>query len=197
MIKMKLEQKQGFRRQTLEVVGDKLKVKYKNTSVLKEWTVDIESIGREIVTEKHSRKGAILLGGFFLASGIFFLAVNLADREKTLALWAWIAIGLFYLLLGGIIFGVPPRNELHLRGGNSQLTFFLDSPSREEVDQFVSFLISRSRAILLEKYAVVDPDVPEETMMNQLNWLKNIDLLTDSEYDQKKQDYKMARLVNH
>jgi len=58
-------------------------------------------------------------------------------------------------------------------------------------------LISRSRAILLEKYAVVDPDVPEETMMNQLNWLKNIDLLTDSEYDQKKQDYKMARLVKH
>lgn len=192
---MKLEQKQGLRRRTFEVVGDQIKLMYKTSSETKEWTVNLDSIGNKILIEKKSRKGGILLGGFFLAFGIFFIAVNLADKENTLALWAWIAIGAFYLFLSILIFAVPLKNELHITGGYSQLTFFLESPSREEVDRFVEKLMLKSKKLILERYSKIDPDIPEETMMNQLIWLRNNGMLSEIEFEEKKNEYKTSKII--
>lgn len=193
---MKLEQKRGLQRRSFEVIGDKLKVIYQTSSETREWTVNIEAIGHDTLIEKSSRKGRIILGGFFFAFGIFFIAINLADKQSTLSVWAWIVIGLFYLLLGSLIFIFPAKKEIHLIGGASQLTFILDNPSREHVDLFVKELIEKSKRILLDRYAKVDPDLPEDTMMNQLNWLRNRTLITEDEYIRLKKDYKMRKLIN-
>ena len=193
---MELIQKQGLKQRTFKLDKDKINLTYKTTSEFKEWSVNIETIGDEILIEKKSRKGSILLGGFFLAFGIFFIAVNLADKEESLELWAWIAIALFYILIASIIFLVPLKNELHIVGGHSTLTFFLDSPNRNEVENFANKLIRKSKEILIDKYAKIDPYLPEETMMNQLIWLKNKGLISDKEYEAKKTEYKTSKLIN-
>lgn len=196
IIDMKLEQKRGLQRRNFEIIGDKIKVIYKTSSETKEWTVNIDAIGHDTLIEKNSRKGGIILGAFLLAFGVFFIAVNLADKQSTLSVWAWIAIGLFYLLFGTLIFIVPVKKEIHLIGGASQLTFFLDSPSREQVDLFIKALIEKSKKILLDRYAKVDPDLPEDTMMNQLIWLRNRTLITDNEYIRLKNEYKTRKIMN-
>jgi hypothetical protein len=191
---MRLTQKQGASRRTFELVGDKLKMTYKTSSETKEWSVNIDSIGDEILIEKKSRRGSYFLGGFFLAFGLFILAAYTLSGNQTLPIWAIISIGVFYLGIGALIFFTPLKNELHITNGFSQITFFLESPSRTEVERFANELIAKSKKIIIDKYSKIDPDVPEETMMNQLYWLRNKGLITESEYEDKKKEYRTKKL---
>ncbi len=193
---MRLEQKQGFKRRTFEVVEDKLKQTYKSLSEYKEWTVGLETIGTEIFIERKSRKGSIALGGFFLVFALFFLAVNAAAKDSTIDPWNWIAIGGFYLLFSSIVLLTPLKNELRISGGYSQVTFFLDSPSQKEVESFANKIIDKAKQITLDRYSRIDPDIPEETMMNQLNWLRSIGFITEMEYESKKEEYRISKLIN-
>jgi len=195
LIKMRLEQKQGAKRRTFELVGDKLKMTYKTPSETKEWSVNIDTISNNILIEKKSRRGSYFLGGFFLAFGLFFLAAYIVSGNETLPIWAMITIGLFYLGIGVLIFFTPLKNELHITGGYSHITFFLESPSRTEVERFANELIAKSRKIILERYSKIDADVPEETMMNQLYWLRNRGFITESEYEAKKNEYRTKKLL--
>jgi hypothetical protein len=193
---MKLTQKQGFKRRFFEITDDEVKVSEKSMSGIKEWTIRLENLGDQIYIEKNSKKGAILLGLFFLAFAVFFVAVNAADKEKTVKPWIWVVIGAFYLLFSTIIFLVPNRREIHVTGGHSTLSFFLDSPSETDVRNFVEIVINKSKKLLIEKYGKIDPDLPEETMINQLNWLKNRDLITVKEYKDLKKEYHTRKLLN-
>ncbi len=87
--------------------------------------------------------------------------------------------------------------ELHLIGGSSSLTFYQASPTKEIVEEFVNEVINRTRKLLLEKYGKVDPDLPEETQMNQLNWARTNDIISEEQYRELKQEYKTKRLLNH
>lgn len=193
---MKLKQKQGLKRRTFELAGDKLKMTYKTSSEIKEWSVNLDSIGNEILIERKSRKGGLFLGLFFLAFGIFILAAYVLSGDNNLSLWAIIAMGIFYIGLGTLIFLSPLKNELHITGGYSQVIFFLESPSREHVEKFANSLIEKSKTIILSRYSKIDPDIPKETMMNQLNWLRTRGLLSENEYEQKKQEYKLKKIIN-
>lgn len=192
---MRLEQKQGLKRRTFELNGDTLKMTYKTSSETKEWSVNLDSIGNDILIEKKSRKGSYFLGGFFLAFGLFFLAVYISSGNESLPIWAMITIGAFYLGFGALIFFTPLKNELHITGGFSQITFFLESPSRNEVEQFANELLARSKKIILDRYSKIDADIPEETMMNQLYWLRNRGLISENEYESKKREYRTKKLL--
>lgn len=89
----------------------------------------------------------------------------------------------------------PLRNELILTGGSAQIMFLLDSPSQEEMDNFIAEIIKRSRKILLEKYGKVDADLPEETQFNNFYWLKNRGIISEEEYKELKQEYRESRLI--
>lgn len=168
---MKLIQKQGLKRREFDLIEkDKcIAVLDKSNTGTKKWTVQLENLGHQKIIEESSKLAVWITGGCFLSFAIFFTAVNLADKDKSLDLWAWISIGSFFALWGIIILATPNKRELHLNGGMESLTFFLDSPSKKEVNDFVETVIEQSKNVLLEKYAKIDPDLPEETMINQLN----------------------------
>ncbi|MDW5290619.1 hypothetical protein [Formosa sp. PL04] len=100
-----------------------------------------------------------------------------------------------FFILGITCFKAPLNNLLILNGGYSNLNFYLDSPSREEVELFVDKLIELSKHKIREKYSRIDSDLPEDTFMNQLNWLLNTKLITEMEYDEKKREYKVSKLI--
>jgi len=145
--------------------------------------------------KKNHEEEAIFSVDFSLHSDCFFLAAYIVSGNDTLPIWAMITIGLFYLGIGALIFFTPLKNELHITGGYSQITFFLESPSRTEVERFANELMAKSKKIILERYSKIDADVPEETMMNQLYWLRNRGFITESEYESKKNEYRTKRLM--
>ena len=193
---MKLLQKQGYKRCEFDLQGDSIHVKLKTFSATKEWTVKLENLGDQIAIERNTRKLGIFFSFLSGAFGVFFIAVNLADKKHTLELWAVIAIGFFYIVISVIIFLVPSTRELKIVGGHEPLTFFLDSPSEDEVKKYVDLVIKRSKEAILSKYFTMDPDIPEESMMKQLVWLRNSNIISESKYQELKFEYKTLKLMH-
>lgn len=150
---MKLKQKQGSRRMKFELDGTKLHVKTKSMGEKNKCTIDIEYIGDERHYKTHSRLGPRIVGAFFYAIGIIAIIGFL--MEEDLGTGSNIGGLILGLLVGGglgsLAFFAPMRNELYLVGGAAQVMFLLDCPSKEEMENFIRELLSRSRKIILEK----------------------------------------------
>jgi hypothetical protein len=193
---MILKQKQGGKRKEFEIQNNStLRVKEKESGELKEWTVNLENIGYSLIYQSATRKRLYILASI-LAAFLLFITVALFMSDDLMGNLP-VVIGsyvIFGLMIALSLF-TPLKKEIHLVGGGVNLTFFQDSPSTEEVSAFINEIIRLSKQQLLKKYAKIDPELPEETMFNQLNWLKNRDLITDEEYNDLKNEYKTQRLI--
>jgi len=193
---MKLSQKRGHKRCEFELREDSIWIKLKTFSATKEWTVKLENLGDQTVTQRNPKTIGVIFTLLSGAFGLFFIFVNLTDKKHTMEPWAVIAIGLFYILIAYIISLNKSTREIRIVGGEESLIFFLDSPSEEEVRKFVDEVIARSKEVIMEKYVALDPDVPEEVMMNRLNWLRNHNIITEAKYSELKKEYQSSRLIN-
>lgn len=193
---MKFSQKQRSKRCEFELKEDSISVKLKTISATKEWDVKLEALGDQTVTIRNTRKLAIFFSIFSALFGIYIIVINLSGIKHTLEPEVAITIGLIYMLIGWILSLIPSTRTITIVGGQQSLSFFLDSPSEEEVRKFIELIITRSKEVILEKYGMIDPDLPEEKMMNQLNWLRNQNIITESKYQDLKTEYKTRKLLN-
>ncbi|HEX7584854.1 MAG TPA: hypothetical protein VF373_09220 [Prolixibacteraceae bacterium] len=193
---MILKQKQGGKRKEFELIyNTTLRIREKESGELKEWTVNLESIGNNLIYQESTRKRLYIMASF-LAAFLVFITISLFLSDDFMGNLP-VVIGayvIFGLAIGGSLFS-PLKKEIHLVGGAVNLTFFKNSPSPEEVNTFISEIIRLSKQQLLNKYAKIDAELPEETMFTQLNWLKNRDILTEKEYEELKNEYKTQRLI--
>jgi len=193
---MILKQKQGGKRKEFELINNtELRIKEKQSGELKEWTVKLDMIGHNLVYQEATRKRFYIMSSFLVAFLIFItIALYMSDDftgNLPVVIGSYIIIGLIIAL--SLL--SPLKKEIHLVGGNVNLTFFKENPSAEEVKTFITEIIRLSKQQLLNKYAKIDPELPEETVFTQLNWLKNRDLLTEEEYQDLKNEYKTQRLI--
>lgn len=63
---MKLNQKQGSRKNEFELKGNTLHIKTKSFGERKEWSVEVEYIGEERFLKTYSRIGPRIIGSIFL-----------------------------------------------------------------------------------------------------------------------------------
>ena len=131
----------------------------------KEWSLDIENIGHNILIENHSKKAVNIIGIFFVSIAVLswvglFIEGNSKGKYDVL-IWG----GIFMFFMGILCFKASMNNRLVLSGYNSSITFFLDSPSREKVEEYVNQLIEISKLKLSVKYGRIDSDIPEGIYM--------------------------------
>ncbi len=96
---------------------------------------------------------------------------------------------MFSAFLSIFILTTPVKNEIRLVGGNESLSLLFDKPSEKEVRDFIDEIIRRSKRILLRKYGTIDPDLPEQVMISQLNWLFESEVITKDAFDKLKSEY--------
>lgn len=193
---MILKQKQGGKRKEFEIQNNlMLRVKEKQSGEVKEWMVNLETIGHSLIYQSATRKRLYILSSVLTAFLVFITGALFMSDDFAGNLPVVIGSYLIFGLMIALSLFSPLKKEIHLVGGGVNLTFFQDSPSPEVVDEFIKEIILLSKKLILNKYAKIDSELPEETMYNQLNWLKNRDLITVEEYEELKQEYKTQRLI--
>ena len=193
---MILKQKQGGKRKEFELINNTdLRIKEKQSGELKEWTVKLDMIGHNLVYQEATRKRFYIMSSFLVAFLVFITIALYMSDDFMGNLPDVIGSYVIFGLIIGLSLLSPLKKEIHLVGGNVNLTFFKENPSPEEVKTFINEIIRLSKQQLLNKYAKIDAELPEETVFTQLNWLKNRDLLTEDEYQDLKNEYKTQRLI--
>ena len=94
---------------------------------------------------------------------VFFLILTIFSRKKML----------YITTLSGYLFDFYDRN-----------------PSKEAIDEFLETLKTKTFAYLKEKYAVIDIDLPVEKQIENLNFLKERNVITEIEYEALKEKLK-------
>ncbi|MEX6627604.1 hypothetical protein PG913_08465 [Tenacibaculum pacificus] len=192
---MKLRQKRGEKIKEFELINNELFIKEKSLLNSKEWSVNIENIAHHKTIETYSKKGVNIIGMVFILipilSWIGLYIEGNPNGEKDGIIWA----GIFMLIIGIITLKAPMNNTLTINTTHGNLIFYLDYPSKKEVEEFSSILIEKSKKVLVEKYSRVDFDIPEETFIEQINWLLNNNLIDINLYNEKKNEYKINRLI--
>ena len=79
------------------------------------------------------------------------------------------------------------KHLLYISTFNSgPIELFDDNPSDVDVDEFLKELKNRTSGYLKIKYAAVDKDLPSDQQLQNLSWLKQRKILSDSEYEHLK-----------
>jgi len=193
---MILKQKQGGKRKEFELINNtELRIREKQSGELKEWTVKLDMIGHSLIYQEATRKRFYIMSSFLVAFLLFITIALYMSDDFTGNLP--VVIVSYVIIISIILLSLlsPLKKEIHLVGGNVNLTFFKENPSPEAVITFINEIIKLSKQQLLNKYAKIDPELPEETVFTQLNWLKNRDLITEEEYKELKNEYKTQRLI--
>ncbi|MFO7673461.1 MAG: hypothetical protein R6V74_07125 [Lutibacter sp.] len=74
------------------------------------------------------------------------------------------------------------------------IDFYDKNPSEEALSSFLETLKAKTFAYLKEKYAVIDPDLPIEKQIENLNFLKDRNVITEKEYEALKEKLKKINI---
>ncbi len=178
-----LSQRRYFNTRSCKTYADKIDVKIKTLNESTEFSVPYEELGTQIVAKKISSFVPflfMLVPAFMLILLVYFLAVNHPiEREH-------VAAAVLFGIVASIILIATPKNSLYLSGGRRQIEFYRNKPNDKEVDAFVQTTIETANKYLKQKYGKIDRLLPIEPQLNSILWLKNKNIITETEFDELK-----------
>ncbi|HEY9170360.1 MAG TPA: hypothetical protein VIN72_12780 [Lutibacter sp.] len=136
-------------------------------------------------------------------------AISRETKTSRLFLWFTIILGLIFSLTIMDIFRIPfgiymvlaffsglffmffliltifsRKRMLYITTSSGYLIGFYDkNPSEEALDNFLETLKTKTFAYLKEKFAIIDIDLPVEKQIENLNFLKERNAITEKEYE--------------
>ncbi len=155
---------------------------------IKKRKIRLENIGHKLKIEKENE---LLIWIVFIFIGItsFLLVIgNAIDHSNHFSTWAWILMSISSIWLTTLFFLTPKTSKITIVSGSELVEFMLDKPSENAVRAFVDETISRSKNLLIRKYRP-DPDLPEEIVLHQLNWLRDREIISMDDFFNMKSDY--------
>lgn len=143
-------------------------------------------------------------------------AITRETKTSRLFLWISIALGFIFSLTYFEIFRIPfgiymtivffsgllfvlfllltilsRKYMLYITTISGHLIGFYDkNPNKEAMAEFLEILKTRTFVFLKEKYAIIDMDIPVEKQIENLNFLKDRNVITEKEYEALKEKLK-------
>ncbi len=188
-----LIQKKLFQSKEYRIQDEEVFIKIKTQSEQNEWHCSLEELGLKKLYKKQPKtvKNITVAVCFSIVIAVIFTYLFYPEQMELRAfqanLFCWSVLGIIFL-------AIPTKNELHLYGGSQDLSFFRDIPDADSVDEFVDELISKTKIFLRKKYAKVDKDLNQEMQIANFDWLKNIGVISEQEFESLKEEVKREQL---
>ena len=190
---VELKQPRGFQTRKFKLYDDKVVVETKTLTKNRKYEVKLDQIGHELLYESD----VTIFGkvAFYVCIGIplILLIVKLSGQkiENSIIVFNF----LLWYLLALLNYLKQHQDDLIIIGGQNSIAFFRTIPNEEEVTEFASLVILKSKNYIKARYSVTDPDIPEETFMNRITWLREREIITESESARLKNEYNYKKLL--
>jgi uncharacterized membrane protein len=131
----------------------------------------------------------IICIGLIIASIFGFFLSNEKDSK------IWIFNGIVWTLMGCFAYFKQHQDDIYLIGGQINLVFYRDIPNEKIVLEFIDKVKGQVKNYLKEKYLVFDNITDEQDYFNRLNWLRDREIISDSEFSKCKSDFDTNKLL--
>lgn len=182
-----LKQRRLLTKRDFELTSNFLKISVKTPSNHFEGNFRFEEIGRTVSRRKSYNRYALGILGVFLF-GFIITFLSKATGDKTVHVDD-VSFYIFFsaIMLGVVIITSKDMTNLSLMDGR-HIAFFTNSPDRSVVQGYIEQILAEQKQYLLKKYAKPEPFLSPETIMHQLMWLKDRDVIDDVEFEKFKSE---------
>lgn len=189
-----LEQKRGRTYRKHILLPDKILVETRTLSKNTKYEVKLDRIGNDIQYQSESDKGHKIWFYFFLIMPLILLSLSITGQMPQYKLGFIIFISSLSFLCAMLRFIKKPQDDIFLAGGQNNLVFFRTIPNEERVLEFINQIQEAKKNYIKEKHAKVDVHLPEEVFIGKLNWLKSIEIIDETEFEELLNEYKIKKL---
>lgn len=175
---MTFENRRYFTRQNFELKITSLKVDVKTLFDRTEYDISYEHID-------HRRKIQVIFNQGLFVSGIFAFAIGVlfalaANEEAAFVFFVVSAIcftSAFFLKKRVVTINTYDGNKIEL---------FFNRSNKETVVDLADEIIQSANKHLLRKYSKIDPALPIEPQINNIQFLRDREIITEGEYEAMK-----------
>ena len=89
----------------------------------------------------------------------------------------------------------PHKDDIYLVNGEYNLVFYRDIPNEKAVIEFIDGVKDQVKAYMKKKYTVFDSTTSDQDFYRRLNWLRDTEIISFSEYDEIKTNYDTQKLL--
>ncbi|MDL2142471.1 hypothetical protein QQY79_08055 [Flavobacterium tructae] len=193
MTEVDLLQKRGINSRKFILKDNKIIVDVKSLRKNDKYEVKLDQLGFDI----HYRSDNTIPGKLFffvcitliIALTILYIFTNQVNQGTLIfnyIIWGTIAL---------ITYFKQHQDDIYLTGGQTTLVFYRDIPHEKNVLEFIEKIKTNTRIYLKEKYTNFDNIFSEHDFYNRINWLKDMEIISSSEYAEYKSNFEINRLL--
>ena len=189
-----LKQKRLFTTREFTLTESELHIKTKTINDYKVFSFKLDTLGQQIYYHSNPPIVKNIIGTVFALIPII-AAYNYFTGDETIDKGTLLINIIIWIPITVIVFLVREKQDIHIIGGQNTVSVFQNIPDKETAELFIHTIINNSKKYIYNKYAKVDPDLPEEQQISTFHWLLTKDIITENEYEQLKHEYKTKKLL--
>jgi len=186
-------QKRGLNFRRFVLTSDKITVETKTISKINKFEVRLDNIGLDIHYQAdNTTVGKILFGvcvALTLGSIIGIIFNN--DKDGNV----WIVNAVTWGLIGCFAYFRQHQDDIYIVGGQTNLVFYRDIPNEKIVLEFIEKVKEQVKSYLKGKYTVFDSTTEDQDFYSRINWLRDREIISHSEYVDYKTNFEIQKLL--
>lgn len=189
----KIIQKRGFETKVFSIDENLEYVAVEHNSLKEKlkYKIDLIELGNEIEYEADNLiTGKIIMAIFILLLLGSITMYYFGNSEKPGLLISSTIVWGILVLFG---FFIPNKDDILITKGSRVIRMFRNKPDEEQVTKFANTLINLANE--KKKSLLVNFDLSEEQFLANIQWLRNMKLIDETESENLRAEYNLKKLI--
>lgn len=170
---MNFKNRQRFTKQALQLKQSSLHIHRKNFFDEIEYDVSFEQIGNKKKIQVLT-SNLFYIGIFIFVFGLCFVLASIPETAAVLVFLSSIFIVVAFFTKTKTITVATYQGE--------DIVLFFNNTNKQEVSEFADLIIESSNNFLFRKYGKIDKDLPIEPQLDNIEFLRNREVITEEQY---------------
>lgn len=169
-----------FTRQAFDILSSSLKIDRKGLLDRIEYEIPFDNIHNKKKIQTQINNNLVITGLFFFVFSFLFL---LGTAEELTAIF--LSIGVIFVLTAFIN---RKKTVTIATYTGDEITLYFNNKNKEDVVEFSDKIIEASNNYLMKKYGKIDRALPVEQQIDNLQFLRNREIITENHYEALKDE---------
>ncbi len=188
-----LIQKRGMNYRKHFLYEDRVLVESKTLRSVTRYEVKLDELGSDKTYQADNVTPGKISFAILILLPFLCFAAQLFEHKLQWPTLVFLTVTLWTLALLGYF--KQNKDDVFLTGGKKNLAFYRDVPNEKEVLRFIQAILDTKKELLKKRLTRFDDHTQEFEFLARLNYLKNSDIITQEEFDDIYNDYKISRLL--
>jgi len=192
-MKTEFQQKRRLNFRKFTLTSDKIIVETRTLRKNDKYEIKLDRVGLETHYQSDNTIAGKIFFGICIALVVGSIFGIIYSTGKDINIWIFNAV--LWTFMACFAYFKPHQDDIYLVGGQTNLVFYRDIPNEKNVIEFIDKVKVHVKIYLKEKYTIFDSTTVEQDFYNKINWLRDREIISYSEYVEYKTQFDTQKLL--